>query len=316
VSRNYPDLGIRIMRLESHEYEFTDEFLRSLLRHEGGLLCSELNHNLNIESDGGYRLDARNRLLHAFFHEASFAEHRALYKPVGEAMLDELNMLAVEPQADPYVRDVDRSFRERLQLRQPLFAGLRFFEIMIWCSLRKGIKWHMWLYYFPHFTEAACRNCDLHPDSFYDTSEWPNRYCYFIYEIVSALIDWGTSVAHKHIRDAVPPLESSSGDHQNDSIPKSSIIALGSCLDHLVKSAVISRKYQYEMLSRSVEMYFTLRRHPDCIEYAEVVLNVLIRRRSEKYYALLSNVLQGLDTVHFLDEHVKELRARYSKLAD
>ena len=225
TARNYPDFGIRAMKLGHHEYNFSDEFLRAMLADKHSLLASEIRRNQNLAPDHGYWLEANNRLLRALFDDAAFAEKMEVYRPIGDAMLDELGSLSRGGQDDHYVREVDRSFSKRGQFDLQLFVGLRFFEIMIWCSLRQGIRWHMWLYYFPHFTEAICRNCDGHPD-YSDHSEWPNRYCYLLYEMTHALGAWIVSVNTASIAAVIPTLDDTTADHQNDSIPKSSIIAL------------------------------------------------------------------------------------------
>ncbi len=146
TARNYPDFGIRAMKLGHHEYNFSDEFLRAMLADKHSLLASEIRRNQNLAPDHGYRFEANNRLLRALFDDATFAEQMAVYRPIGDAMLDELGSLSHGGQDDQYVREVDQRFRERGQFDLQLFVGLRFFEIMMWCSLRQGIRWLMWLY--------------------------------------------------------------------------------------------------------------------------------------------------------------------------
>lgn len=316
IARHYPDFGIRAMKLEHHEYEFTDGFLRAMLGRESSLLASEIKQNQNVASDGGFRLDPRNRLLHSLFHDASFAERRAVYRPIGDAMLGELHALAREGANDPYVWDMDQSFREREQFRLPLFVGLRFFEIMIWCSLRQGIRWHMWLYYFPHFTKAICHNCDRHPDGYYETTEWPSRYCYLLYEMIHGLAAWATSVTHDAINAAIPPLVSTLGDHQNDSIPKSSIIAMGECLDTIVRSETIPIRFQKALLGTAVRTFYMLRPCANVERYAEVTLNVLMHPRSPEYVTRITEVVEDMDTFHYNRSHIDEIEERVRSLPD
>ena len=307
TARNYPDFGIRAMKLGHHEYNFSDEFLRAMLADKHSLLASEIRRNQNLAPDHGYRLEPNNRLLRALFDDATFAEQMAVYRPIGDAMLDELGSLSHARQDDPYVREADRSFRERGQFDLQLFVGLRFFEIMIWCSLRQGIRWHMWLYYFPHFTEVICRNCDEHPE-YSDRSEWPNRYCYLLYEMTHALEAWIVSVNTASIAALIPPLGDTTAEHQNDSIPKSSIIALDSCLNRIVLAQTIPNNFTRNLVRSAISVYFTLRGDETGNEYATVFLNVLMQNRPGNYVDLIGDVIANMDRVHLNDDHVKELR--------
>lgn len=309
TARNYPDFGIRAMKLGRHEYNFSDEFLRAMLADKHSLLASEIRRNQNLAPDHGYWIEANNRLLRALFDDAAFAEKMEVYRPIGDAMLDELGSLRRGGHDDYYVREVDRSFSKRWQFDLQLFVGLRFFEIMIWSSLRQGIQWHMWLYYFPLFTEAICRNCDEHPQ-YSDHSEWPNRYCYLLYEMTHALEAWITSVNTASIAAVIPTLDDTTADHQNESIPKSSIIALDRCLDRVVRSQTIPHKFTRNLVHSAISVYFTLRCNDTGKEYATVFLNVLLQNRSGKgkYMELVKDVIANIDTVHLNPDHLKELR--------
>lgn len=308
TARNYPDFGIRAMKLGRHEYNFSDEFLRAMLADKHSLLASEIRRNQNLHPDYSYRLEANNRLLRALFDDAAFAEKMAVYRPIGDAMLEELGSLRHSRQDDPYVREADNSFRKRGQFDLQLFVGLRFFEIMIWCSLRQGIQWHMWLYYFPHFTEAICLNCDRH-QKYSDLSEWPNRYCYLLYEMTHALEAWITSVNTASIAAVIPTLADTTADNQNDSIPKSSIIALDSCLNRIVLAQTIPNNFTRNLVHSAISVYFTLRCDDTGKEYATVFLNVLMQHSpgKGKYMELVKDVITNLDTVHLNRDHLKEL---------
>jgi hypothetical protein len=121
-------------------------------------------------------------------HDAARAQELAIYKPFGDYGLRKLAGLRSEPAADRYNSPLG-FYAERDKWACPLYAVIRFFDIMVLEALHQDIQWHMWLYYYPHFVKDILFNLAPH-DSVELEREWPTPYHYLLYEIISNLCTW------------------------------------------------------------------------------------------------------------------------------
>ena len=157
-------------------------------------------------------------------------------------MLDSLN----PGQNSEYVASLNRScdgFRERGQWHDPVYIGLSYFDIMVSSAACQGIRWHMWLYYFPIVLERLLAICDESGPAIDSSDEWPTRSLYLIYVVFSTVIRW------THLIKFLPPscshrsFNEGNVRHENDNIIKSAAIALGSCCDRIVTTDKVSEKF-------------------------------------------------------------------------
>src|SRR5699024_2777804 len=73
--------------------------------------------------------------------------------------------------------------------RDPIFVGIRFFNIMISESIYQGMETHMWLYYYTYFTDEICENYEITEHSEL-TGESANDYSYLLRTMFSNLEYW------------------------------------------------------------------------------------------------------------------------------
>lgn len=308
LTKGHPDLGIRIAKLDhSFKCDFTDLFLEEMLADKSSLLYTEIRNNQGLE-DLGYHMPEENRLLYAMVNDARFAEQCCIYQPIGDAIIAELGCLLRSSGNDPYLLPVDKEFREKGQWQSKLYVGISFFDIMVWCALKQGIRWHMWLYYFPHITKEICRNCDRHPRDLEQRAEWPNRYCYLLYKMFSTMASWASAVTHDHFHTIGISLNNTSTENQNDNIPKSSIIAIGRCLEEVLKASSIPTEFKNYMMDIVLSRYFLLRRYNIGADYAEVLLKVITKPTSPEYMQAVADGFDAFDTIPYLHEDVEKVR--------
>ena len=86
-----------------------------------------------------------NRVLYTLVADAQFAKKLAVYRPVGEYMIRELDELSLDPANDLYNLPM-HDFHDDGKWSSSLWIGICFFDIMVSTALHKGIEWHMWLY--------------------------------------------------------------------------------------------------------------------------------------------------------------------------
>ncbi len=216
---------------------------------------------------------------------------------------------------------MDRDFKERGRWKSSLFVAVHFFHVMVSEALHQAIPWHMWLYNFPYFAERIVRNHAASDPLYDELAEWPTRYCYILSEMMSRLRLWAASVM------ILPPdsphviLGSERPDHQNDSIPKSSILALGECLRQALATDSMPARFQDSFVEEAVRLYIDLRKCPQAARHAAVLRNALKEggfyrggRREDIEYR--GRVRRGLETCrvrghsedwHLVDELSAEL---------
>ena len=150
-----------------------------------------------------------------------------------------------------------------------------YFDIMVSNALHQGVEYHMWLFYFPLLTEKIVRNYSPRDPLFEAGVEWETRYNFLLYLLFSAMIGWIDAVCMlgpKGLPNCT--LRSVSTEHQNENIPKSAIIALGSSLWHVVMSEQLSPNFRYYILCQVFDLYLDLKRS-EAADYSRVLVLVL-----------------------------------------
>jgi hypothetical protein len=295
VVRTRPYFAFSLFDTGTYEaHEFLDAYLREMLSDTSSVLYFEIKNNQNISSWHLYDVPESNRLLHYLFADARVAERLAVWKPIGEEMINYLDALSRNPEEDAYNYAME-DFLDRGKWESPLFVGIRFFDIMISRALYQGITWHMWLYYFTHFTKRIVRNYSPHealPDPY---AEWHTRYDYILCAIIETLTNWIRAVEDIPLDQENVVLKSVDTDYENGSIPKHSILVLVECVRHILLANAISRRLKQYIMDIVFMLYFDLRKQPGLEDYASVlVLTIkqggLYRRRNDDAYR--SQVIQ------------------------
>jgi hypothetical protein len=269
-----PYLGLDIIQsTQSFEKnDFTELYIKQLLREPQSVLYLELQNNQQMTAPGRYVINESNSILSYFLSDASIARRLNVWKPVGDFMQDHLDEMARDHENDPY----NRAHDEDEVWRSPLFAGVHFFDIMVKEALFQGIDWHMWLFYMPAVVKRIARNyrvCDPLAD---ESVEFPIQYSFLLYEIFSRMREWILTMR------AIPPgqtnvvLERSDTELENGNIPKSSIIALCDSAYSVLESPNLGQRVKKTLINMIFGVYFELREsHLD--GYASVLLSALGR---------------------------------------
>ena len=267
-----PYFALEILGLGRQEvHDFFQAYMARLFLEPTSCLYGELRRTHNVADHYRYVIPESNRLLSYLFSDARTAETLSAWAPIGEAMIEELDRLARVPREDPYNRPADREFLDRGRYELPLAAGLHYFDVMVTSALYQGIEWHMWLYYFPYFSQRIARNYMASDPLVDPDAEWPIRYSYLAYQIISNLKGWITSIGNLAATSPHRRLKSISTEHENDNIPKSSILAMGQCLWIFVNAEQIPDRFKTYLIDSVFDGYFRLREHCRRDDYASVL---------------------------------------------
>ncbi len=285
---SYPELGFDLSKPNGFSLRmFQQKFLRSLLEAGGSDLYKEIA-TLNSASGFGYDIGKHTPVLNCIFGDMKFAQNREVYRPIGNAMISELDHLLHFPDEDQHNWEMTQDFQKNEVGRSLLFVGERYFDIMVTEALKDGIEWHMWLYYYTYFMDRICENYSLSSKND-PTTEFPNRYSCLIDQMFSSMCGWVRAI--QYVPEAQPNSVLAHIDisKENNNIPKSSLIAMGLCLKSVLKSQAIPSQFKRYMCVLTFNLYFTLReeiRHQrsDAHDYAQVLLLVLRNMMSNEVF--------------------------------
>ena len=183
-------------------------------------------------------------------------------------------------------------------------------------AIHQDVTWHMWLYYFPYFTERIVQNHTIDDPLADPDSEWPIRYSYLLYEMFSTMRSWITSIEHIPLDQENVQLDSTAATHENGNIPKSAILALGECVRIVLKSENLPLKFRHYLLDVVFNTYFDLRRVQRLENYATVFRATLVqgghhpRSNDEQYQTLLCESFEHNRLEYVItreNDHVTEL---------
>lgn len=310
-----PYFALQLLARDFYENnEFIDTYLRYLAEDTTSILYHEIRNNQNTSYHDGYALPKRNKLLNYLFEDCKIAEKYGPYKPIGEFVISYLDGLYSNSSPDPYNEPMG-DFQEDGQWESKLLVGIRFFDIMITSALYQNIKWHMWLYYFPHFVERIVRNLNPNEKLVDPYDEWPTKYHYALYEITSCLCKWVSSVDHISLDQENVVLEGTSANHENGNIPKSSMLALGQVTKQIILSNMVSDRFKQYIMDIVYRRYFDLRKVTKTKPYAEALLNAVrcggfrMIDAPVEYSQILLDTFEGFDRVPYEIELSDELRS-------
>lgn len=244
LSISRPYLGITIIEIDTGFTEgFLKNFIYSLLDNEGSIYYYELEHTQNLTSNNRYHLSKSNRLLHYLFNDIKVSEELAIYKPVGDKVCE---FIDYDEKLIARYNEPLGTYYESQRFKCPIDSSIHFFEIMIIESMHQGIHWHMWLYYLPAFVRKILDKLKPSPnvDSF---SEWPTPFHYILYHIVSIMLDWLDEYSHVVDKSQLQ-MENENLCHDNGSIPKSTVLALGNIVFMIISSLSVSGQFKTYIL--------------------------------------------------------------------
>ncbi|MFH1741042.1 MAG: hypothetical protein ABIH23_18730 [bacterium] len=316
VATSRPYFALRVFDYDFWEIKtFLDDYFRKMLSDTCSVLYFEIHNNQELLPDEEgcfYKTPESNPLLHYLFADARVAERLSVWKPVGRHMLSVLRDLQQNPVTDQYIRPME-DFHDRDKWDSSLYVGLCFFDIMVTSALLQGIEWHMWLYYLPLFTKSIVTNLPAHENLAEPDAEWPTKYNYLLYEIVSLLTNWIVPIKFLPIDQSNIVMHSRSIQHENANIPKSSMIALGRCLHSILLPQKISRSFKNRILEIVFRLYFNLREDKKLDDYAFVLISLVKQggsnyvSREDDYISQLREALEEFDKFDYATSQIDEL---------
>lgn len=242
-------LALRILSHPTpHRDVFQSHLFEALLSDTRSAFYRELRGNTNQRGGHRYALPSHNRLLCHYLENPRVAEELAVYQPIGEYAVQWLARRASLSETDSYDLGLDQRFQDVEMWRCPVHATIQFFDIMVLEALHHRVPWHMWLYYFPTFVGSIVANMTSREGVDY-AREYPTPYHLILYQLFSAMGNWLDEAAR--LSDQDPSIAAMDADlaHDNASIPKSTVIAVGLSLRRLLFAEQLTTRFKSYMLT-------------------------------------------------------------------
>lgn len=240
-----PNLGLKIItdeRLDSQFImRFSDLFFSILLLERNSILYREISSAKKDKSDDKYVISENSHILYTILSPTTYknkktliADKYAIYVSIGKTVvkiLQEQNRQEI---------DIYNEYNERYfsigrfntePFDDPIFIGIKFFDILITRALFQKIKWHMGIENYYHFVKEICRN---YSNEFLDptTGRYLNIYSYFLHEIIDNLKKWSEFIVD-YTDEVAQPLMNENCTQETHNIIKMSVIYLVFCNEEI-----------------------------------------------------------------------------------
>lgn len=287
----YPYLCIEILKEPiALRSEFSDDFIRELMQDETSVFYSELKNNRNLAGRYRYYLPDENKLLNFFFKDVKIAARLGIYKGAGETVCQ---IIDSDSRLSEAYNGAIGYYQEVGSFKCPIFCGIQFFEIMVLEGLHQKLNDHLWLHYFPHFTDKIVDQLRTYQEDD-DNHEFPSIFQYLLYKIVTVNTNW--------IVDAQSLPGDQQLDDENGYISFQAVSALGLTINTIISSNKIGDRFKEYILEialrRLAELQRNARMSALALSFQTAIIHQdeLLRSSTEYKYELL-RLYQELDHV-------------------
>ncbi len=292
-----PYLCIEVMeRATRFEAVFQDEFFDALLADESSVFYSEIKNNDNFDG-GGHRLALpdESRLLRFYCVDVDVAARLGVYRSVGEAVLARVD---ADESLEKKLNGRLLTFQDVGKHRDPVYAGIWFFKIMVLEGLHQRVADHLWLHYMPHFASRLVdRAREVQPDD--ENHEFPTPLTYLLYEVVDVTAEWLKDAEALTKPGEVLHPDQLEGNHVHISFEAAE--AIGRIIHTILMSPRVPRRLKVELLSVSLTTLRDLERRAHLEPLARVMRAHLIEpygfREKNNYLDILKQYFDEQDHV-------------------
>ena len=253
IVKDRPYFAISLFQLDMHEkYDFAEAYIGELISDNGSALYHELQQNQEVNY-----FPESNRLLHFLFTDVNMARHLEVWRPIGNY----IERLLQQGTPSEYIASLNRrsnEFDDNEYWKDPVWAGIFFFNLMIRAALQQGIQNHMWLFYLQYFVEGLEEVYDTSDQKVNPDDEFPTKGARLIYDAIGTLCSWlrltnelPDKSPHRQFSqyDSVSTVEQQ-WDYDpeiNDNIPLCAAVAVGTCMATVIMSNRIEDKFKIKL---------------------------------------------------------------------
>lgn len=190
----YPHVAMKATCLQlRYNCEYNTNFFTYLISNPNSIMYRELRDNQNRSYTGEYALDESNALLNFYLNDIRMAIDLEIWKPVGNYVISYIKKQKGSSCFYNHPDNYYSSSDERWEC--PIFVGLTFFDVMVSTAIFKRSKNNMWLMYYRCFLKEILESYEK-SSSIDVNREFPMRFDYLIYELISRCNIWAGATEH------------------------------------------------------------------------------------------------------------------------
>jgi|GEM_PF-3043995 hypothetical protein len=273
IINHNPYFALKLFDPQSFEqFDFIEKVLWEMMDNRNSVLYDEIKNNENTLKSYTYAVPQENKLIYYLFYDPNEAKKLGVWKPIGDYLIKKLDIIARDSEHDLYNLPMD-DFLEKDKWESPMFVGIFFFDIMVSRAIFKSVEGSFWIYYYSLITQKIVRNYSSDSDLIEQSDEFPTKYHYLLYEIISTLRNWIRSV-NEFDTTSEDNFENLSLFISHPNIHKDSMVVLGQCLNHIVEAEKFESKFIFYMLGIVFDLYFEIKNNI----YAEAFIKIIIAK--------------------------------------
>jgi hypothetical protein len=299
---NRPFLA-KVLSLQSRAGLFgSDDILTELMFGPDRILPRELAATTNMTGGAGhrYRIPDRCTILHALFDDTEVAEQIACWYPIGDGVIGHISAQARAAATDQDQRPTEKP--EKSRWTSPVGTGIWFFRLMVTSAATQGRKYHMWLPYLRYFIDEIVSIIEIPEES--AESEFPNPYCYWIYDCLCCCDDLISTHTHLETgnpnRLTVEALE----DHN---IMTWALQVYGRCVSAVLQAEHLPDRFKRQMVEVLCRDYEAWERSPLPDGTAEIAVMHLMKGVMRRDRETLRDYMQEILKYEFHRDAYKRL---------
>ncbi|WP_028982469.1 hypothetical protein [Sporocytophaga myxococcoides] len=172
---------------ESSNEDLVKLYIECLFENKNQLLIQELKimngtNSSVLEMNKNYDIP----ILFSLFAHTKVASENYVWYPVGEEAVKSLKHDSV--QKEFLTKKYDHDLESELW-NQKIYIAIVYFNYMVRETIYRDSEWHMWLFYFRHFTDLLIEIIPS-PNDYEGNSEYPSFAHKMIYEQFSIMTNW------------------------------------------------------------------------------------------------------------------------------
>ncbi|WP_134089823.1 hypothetical protein [Olivibacter sp. XZL3] len=279
---------------KSSNQDLVKLFIECLFQNRNQLLVQELKimnetNSSILEMNKNYDIP----ILFSLFAHTKAASDNYVWYPIGEGAVKSLKHDAA--QKEFLTKKYDHDLESELW-NQKIYIAIVYFNYMVRETIYRDSGWHMWLFYFRHFTDLLIETIPS-PNDYDENSEYPSFAHKMIYEQFSIMTDW-LNLAK---------------EQGTDRRVIDTIRCLGWCVHSICQAdnSKISVGFRRRQLDLILSTYFKFSHYPDNI--AAITARQWLERlflnpkgvdfgvpeRTNEYLAALQDAWDGFDKVPY-----------------
>ncbi|PIB95217.1 MULTISPECIES: hypothetical protein [unclassified Caulobacter] len=296
-----PYFGLALLEMDGVRVgDYADRFLGRLIATPSSILYAELEESQVLTGvPQRYQISERARLLRYLFDDVTRAQRLGAWTPVGNHVL-----ALLQPETDPVYRLALNRPANRFEadsLKDPTWAALSFFDMMVTEAVFQDVADTMWLAYWPDIVKGLVQAHDQSAAEARLDEEFSTFGARLLYEIFETYVKWIRLAPSRPEGSTHHYLDAAQLEEPTNSVPQAALRCMAISLKHVVDSLFLDAEIKQSIVGYLVRRIGDLgwgagdQYLKDNFVQALVTGASLSKAGGSAYRAALLDVVAGLD---------------------